>query len=581
MYTFPHLGGETMNHKIELEKALRKLKDIELALNESSIVAITDNRGIIQFANDKFCNMSKYSRNELIGSRQNIVNSGHHSQDFFKEMWRTIGRGKVWKGEIKNKAKDGTYYWVDTTIVSFLKENGRPYQYISIRHDITKRIEYEETIKQMAYYDPLTLLPNRNLLNEWLNEYVNKEGKLAVLFLDIDRFKSINDNYGHRTGDMILKELAKRLQTCIRTSDLIVRQGGDEFVIFLTDVDNKDDILKVVQRIKKQFNVPFTVNGNKIIATTSIGISLEKMSQYESDHLDLVEEMIRQADTAMYHAKQNGGNSHCFISDDQNDELRRYYQLEQEIKHALEEDEFSIVYQPLINLRNDEITGVEALLRWNNKKLGPVSPGEFIPLLEELGLIIPVGNWVLQSVCDQMVSWHKKGFSIDRVAVNVSPIQFVNQSFVHDVKEIIRETKMDPVWLELEITEGTILNIDKAEKTLKELRDLGVHISIDDFGTGYSSLSYLKRLPINTLKIDQSFIRDLDVNDEVIVNTIITMAKNLQFNIIAEGIETDYQLSYLKDQDCHEGQGYYFSKPIDARELEQAYKCTSLKPNAI
>ncbi len=305
------------------------------------------------------------------------------------------------------------------------------------------------------------------------------------------------------------------------------------------------------------------------------------MSQYESDHLDLVEEMIRQADTAMYHAKQNGGNSHCFISDDQNDELRRYYQLEQEIKHALEEDEFSIVYQPLINLRNDEITGVEALLRWNNKKLGPVSPGEFIPLLEELGLIIPVGNWVLQSVCDQMVSWHKKGFSIDRVAVNVSPIQFVNQSFVHDVKEIIRETKMDPVWLELEITEGTILNIDKAEKTLKELRDLGVHISIDDFGTGYSSLSYLKRLPINTLKIDQSFIRDLDVNDEVIVNTIITMAKNLQFNIIAEGIETDYQLSYLKDQDCHEGQGYYFSKPIDARELEQAYKCTSLKPNAI
>lgn len=581
MYTFPHLGGETMNHKIELEKALRKLKDIELALNESSIVAITDNRGIIQFANDKFCNMSKYSRNELIGSRQNIVNSGHHSQDFFKEMWRTIGRGKVWKGEIKNKAKDGTYYWVDTTIVSFLKENGRPYQYISIRHDITKRIEYEETIKQMAYYDPLTLLPNRNLLNEWLNEYVNKEGKLAVLFLDIDRFKSINDNYGHRTGDMILKELAKRLQTCIRTSDLIVRQGGDEFVIFLTDVDNKDDILKVVQRIKKQFNVPFTVNGNKIIATTSIGISLEKMSQYESDHLDLVEEMIRQADTAMYHAKQNGGNSHCFISDDQNDELRRYYQLEQEIKHALEEDEFSIVYQPLINLRNDEITGVEALLRWNNKKLGPVSPGEFIPLLEELGLIIPVGNWVLQSVCDQMVSWHKKGFSIDRVAVNVSPIQFVNQSFVHDVKEIIRETKMDPVWLELEITEGTILNIDKAEKTLKELRDLGVHISIDDFGTGYSSLSYLKRLPINTLKIDQSFIRDLDVNDEVIVNTIITMAKNLQFNIIAEGIEIDYQLSYLKDQDCHEGQGYYFSKPIDARELEQAYKCTSLKPNAI
>jgi diguanylate cyclase (GGDEF)-like protein/PAS domain S-box-containing protein len=315
-----------MNHKIELDKALRKLKDIELAMNESSIVAITDNRGIIQFANDKFCEMSKYNRNELIGSRQNIINSGYHNQDFFKEMWRTIGKGKVWKGEIKNQAKDGTYYWVDTTIVPFLKENGRPYQYISIRHDITKRKEYEETIKQMAYYDPLTLLPNRNLLKEWLKEHTKSENKLAVLFLDIDRFKSINDNYGHRTGDLILKELAKRLQSCIRQSDFIVRQGGDEFVIFLPNVENKDDILHVVQRIKKRFNVPFTINGKKIIATTSVGISLSTINQYEEDYLDLVEEMIRQADTAMYHAKQNGGNSHCFNTDDQNDEMKRYYQ---------------------------------------------------------------------------------------------------------------------------------------------------------------------------------------------------------------------------------------------------------------
>lgn len=566
---------------MELDKALRKLKDIELALNESSIVAITDNRGIIQFANDKFCKVSKYNRNELIGSRQNIINSGYHSQDFFKKMWRTIGRGKVWKGEIKNQAKDGTYYWVDTTIVPFLKENGRPYQYISIRHDITKRKEYEETIKQMAYYDPLTLLPNRNLLKEWLRKHAKSENKLAVLFLDIDRFKSINDNYGHRTGDLILKELAKRLQSCIRQSDFIVRQGGDEFVIFLPNVKNKDDILHVVQRIKKRFSIPFTSNGKKIIATTSIGISVSTINQDEEDYLDLVEEMIRQADTAMYHAKQNGGNSHCFNTDDQNDEMKRYYQLEQEIKHALNRDEFSIVYQPLINLKNDELTGVEALLRWNNKLLGSVSPGEFIPLLEELGLIISVGNWVLKSVCDQMVSWHNKGFPIKRVAVNVSPLQFVNRNFVRDVEDIIEETDMNPAWLELEITEGTILNIDKAEKTIKRLRDLGVHISIDDFGTGYSSLSYLKRLPINTLKIDQSFIRDIDVEDEVIVNTIITMAKNLQYNIVAEGIETDYQLSYLQNQDCHEGQGYYFSKPIDAKELEQAYKHFSLNPNAI
>ncbi len=561
-----------MSHKIEPEEALQKYRDIELALNESSIVAVTDSKGTIQFANDKFCKTSKYSLGELIGSKQSIVNSGYHSREFFKEMWRTIGTGNVWKGEIRNQAKDGTYYWVDTTIVPFLKENGKPYKYVSIRHDITKRKEYEETIKQMAYYDPLTSLPNRNSLSEWINNEILEIGEtVSVLFMDIDRFKSINDNCGHRTGDIVLKEVAKRLQNCLRHSDFLVRQGGDEFIVFLKGISEQQEIMTVVNRIKEQFTLPFFIKGKKISTTTSIGISMNVVEKDERDYLDFIEAAIRKADTAMYHAKRNGGNSHCFNTLDQNNEIERYYQLDQEVKYALGQNQFFIVYHPLVRLKDNQITGVEALLRWKNPKLGSVSPGEFIPILEELGLIIPVGKWVLKSVCLQMKSWLAKGVTIKRASVNVSPIQFRSQSFVKDVKEILKETGLEPNYLEIEITEGTILNIKNPEETLGELRDLGVSISIDDFGTGYSSLSYLKRLPVNTIKIDKSFIDDLDTDGEVIVDTIISMGENLKYNVVAEGIESREQASYLKIQNCDEGQGFYWSKPVEADQLAKLY----------
>lgn len=559
-----------MNHELELKKALRNYKDIELALNESSIVAITDSKGVIQFANDKFCKISKYSKEELIGSKQSIVNSGYHSREFFKEMWRTIGTGNVWKGEIKNRAKDGTYYWVDTTIVPFLNEKGKPYKYIAIRHDITKRKEYEEMIKKMAFYDPLTLLPNRNALNEWIKENPFEIGdSITVIFMDLDRFKAINDNFGHRTGDLVLKEVAKRLQDCFRKTDLIVRQGGDEYIVFLKNVSDQEDIMTVVNKIKNQFSIPFFINGKKITTTTSIGISMNKLEKEDQDILKFVEVTIRQADTAMYHAKRNGGNSHCFNTSDQNTEMERYYQLEQQIKYALGRDEFHIVYHPLVDLQKNRITGVEALLRWNNPELGAVSPAEFIPLLEEFGYIIQVGKWVLKKVCQQMKTWQDEGINIDRVSVNVSPVQFRNHNFVQTVKEILQETRLDAQHLEIEITEGTILNIQNPGETLQQLRDLGVSISIDDFGTGYSSLSYLKQLPVNTIKIDKSFIDDLDINGEVIVDTIISMGKNLQYKVIAEGIEHEEQVLYLKQQNCHEGQGYYWSKPVEPNKIKE------------
>lgn len=327
--------------------------------------------------------------------------------------------------------------------------------------------------------------------------------------------------------------------------------------------------MTVVNKIKNQFSIPFFINGKKITTTTSIGISMNKLEKEDQDILKFVEVTIRQADTAMYHAKRNGGNSHCFNTSDQNTEMERYYQLEQQIKYALGRDEFHIVYHPLVDLQKNRITGVEALLRWNNPELGAVSPAEFIPLLEEFGYIIQVGKWVLKKVCQQMKTWQDEEINIDRVSVNVSPVQFRNHNFVQTVKEILQETGLDAQHLEIEITEGTILNIQNPGETLQQLRDLGVSISIDDFGTGYSSLSYLKQLPVNTIKIDKSFIDDLDINGEVIVDTIISMGKNLQYKVIAEGIEHEEQVLYLKQQNCHEGQGYYWSKPVEPNKIKE------------
>ena len=561
-----------MQHESELQELIKNYKDIELALNESSIISITNSKGVIQYANDKFCKVSKYRKEELIGSNQSIVNSGHHSREFFKEMWRTIGTGNVWKGELRNRAKDGSYYWVDTTIVPFMNEKGKPYKYISIRHDITKRIEYEEIIEKMAFYDHLTQLPNRNSLSKWINDYHPKIGDTVVaLFMDIDRFQVINDNYGHLAGDTMLKEIAKGLKKCVTEDDILIRQGGDEFLIILND---EKDVLNVIQKIKELFQRPFYINGEQLQITTSLGISMNTIKEDDevNNFLDFVELTIRQAERAMYYVEQRGGNSYNFSTVEQNEALERYYQLDEQTKYALKRNEFYLVYQPLIDLKTNQISGVEALLRWENEKLGSVSPAEFIPILEESGRIVSVGEWVLKTICKQIKKWHHEGIHISRVGINVSPVQFKASDFIKSVKNILAETGVDGKYIDIEITEGTILNIDEPKDTFKRLKDLGVSISIDDFGTGYSSLSYLKHLPVDTLKIDRSFIADLNINGEVIVDTIISMGKNLKHNVIAEGIEKEEQAIYLKKQECHEGQGYYWSKPVDPEQITELFQ---------
>lgn len=552
---------------------MQKLKDIEFALSESSIVAITNKQGIITFVNDKFCETSKYTEEELIGSYHNIINSGYHSNQFFKNMWKTIGNGRVWKGEIKNKAKDGTYYWVDTTIVPFLNDNGKPYQYVAIRHEITKLKEYEERIRKIAYYDPLTSLANRNMINEWLEKrQKNGQERIAALVIDIDRFKSINDNFSHDTGDVILKKVASRLSGTVSQNDLLIREGADKFIVFLSNIETQDDVMHMVNTIKKQMSVPFHVNQHRIILTISIGISLNDIVYNTRTEFDILNQTIQQADTAMYHAKLQFGNTHCFNTQAQNVEMERYRQLEIELRTALSENQFKVVYQPIINLKTSKVAGVEALLRWYHPKLGMVSPVEFIPILEEIGLIIPVGNWIIHTVCEQLKYWQEKDIDIPKVSINVSPIQFQDPHFLRNVTYILESNEIDAKHIELEITEGTILNIANPKETLDEFRNLGLRISIDDFGTGYSSLSYLKKLPIHTLKIDRSFISELDKQDEMIVQTIVNLGQNLNFEIIAEGIETKEQLAYLQSLDCHEGQGYYWSKPVNPEEIETIYE---------
>jgi diguanylate cyclase (GGDEF)-like protein/PAS domain S-box-containing protein len=562
-----------VNYEIELNKAQKKLREIEFALNESSIVAITDNKGIIQFANDQFCKISKYQREELIGCNQSIVNFGFPNENDWEEVCRTIRNGKVWKGEVENRAKDGTTYWVDSTIVPLLDENNEPYQYIASFHDITKRKHYEEKMEQMAFFDPLTSLPNRNLLSKWVSERnLEKDQPFTVLFLDLDRFKSINDNFGHYTGDLIIKESANRLKKCLRKTDFISRQGGDEFIIILNGVHSQGDIITVINKINAQLTMPFYVNNNKIMTSTSIGVSTNTIEGQPEDILPFFETLIKQADTAMYHAKEQGGNTYCFNTETQNKKMERFYLLEQELKRGPIHGHFSIVYQPLMDLTSSKMVGVEALLRWNHPQLGEVPPTEFIPILEEFGHIIPVGKWVLESVCQQMKSWQEKGVHLQRMSVNVSPIQFQHDHFVRDLKQTLAVTQLDAHLLELEITEGTLLNIEKSKKVFEELKELGVKIAIDDFGTGYSSLSYLKGLSIDTLKIDQSFIRDLDLNNEIIVNTIIFMGKNLNFKVLAEGIESSEQLAYLRQQDCQEGQGFYWSHPVPEDLISKIYQ---------
>ncbi len=426
----------------------------------------------------------------------------------------------------------------------------------------------EEKINFMAYHDALTGLPNRRLFDLRVKRAIEnnqlQNNLLGLLYIDLDRFKVINDSLGHNIGDLLLKEVSQLLKGCIRKIDTFSRQGGDEFTILLEGV-SKSEIADIAERIIDVLSKPFMINGNEIFVTPSIGISLHPVDGQDKD------ELLRKADMAMYQAKKRGRNNYQFYDEVLDKKEFERLEIENELRKAMDKEEFSLHYQPIIDLTNNNMTGVEALIRWNHPTLGLVPPSKFIPIAEEIGLIVPIGEWVLRNACKQIKHWENLGFEDLTLSVNLSIRQFYQVNLISMIKRIIDETKINPAQLTVEITESMTMDVESATIILHDLKDLGLTISIDDFGTGYSSLNYLKTFPIDYLKIDQSFIRDMtkSKSDENIATTILLMAHNLGLKAIAEGVETNEQLQVLKTHNCHKAQGYLFSKPLPAEDITQ------------
>ncbi|MDD4978311.1 MAG: EAL domain-containing protein [Gallionella sp.] len=558
----------------QLKRALEELQYQKFALDEHAIVMITDVEGTITYVNDRFCRISGCSREESLGHNPRFLNSGLHPKIFFKDLYRTIAQGEVWHGEIRNRNKSGEYYWLDNSIVPFNGFDGKPYQYVSISTDITQRKNSENDIEKLAFYDPLTSLPNRRLLMDRLqhsltsNSRNDKHG--AILFIDLDNFKTLNDTKGHGVGDLLLIEVAQRLKKCVREEDTVARLGGDEFVLLLDNLSSKHDeagahTQLVADKILQHLNQPYALQDIEHHCSPSIGVVLF------CDHSANADELLQHADSAMYQSKAAGRNTVRFYDERTQSVLLARAELEHELRHALDQQQLTLYYQVQVNESYQPI-GAEVLLRWNHPALGMVSPVQFIPLAEETGLIVPIGYWVLQQACAQIKQWESDTHKCALVlAVNVSVRQFYQPDFVQQVQKLVAESGICPGCLKLEITESMLVrDVETIIATMLELKAIGLKFSIDDFGTGYSSLSNIKRLPLDQLKIDQSFVRDIlhDNHDKAIVRTVIAMAQSMNLNIIAEGVETEAQRSLLARKGCTNYQGYLFSKPVPLNEFE-------------
>jgi len=558
-----------ITEKRQAEEQLRLAGEVFQSSGEA--IVITDGEMRVLQVNPAFTAITGYSAEDAVGQTPYSLSPGVRSQERDQEIWQRVWHHGYWQGEVWDRRRNGDIYpkWLTVSVVR--DAVGRPVNYIEIFSDVSERKEREERVRHLAHHDFLTDLPNRVLLNDRIAQAIShaerNRSQVAVLFLDLDRFKNVNDSLGHSVGDKLLQEVARRLRSCMRASDTVSRQGGDEFVILMQDVSDPADIARGAQKVLDAVASAYAIDGHELITTPSIGISM-----YPSDGQD-VESLLKNADAAMYHAKESGRNNYQFFTQDMNTRALERLSLERSLRRAVERDELRLHYQPQYEVGSGRIVGVEALIRWQHPEFGLIPPGRFIRFAEETDLIGEVGKWVLHEACRQARAWQAQGLPAVRMAVNISAAQFRNPDFPGTVLEALRSSGLEARYLEIELTESIIMqDVERATGLLEQLKMLGLELAIDDFGTGYSSLSYLKRFPIDLLKIDQSFVRDIttDKDDAAITSAIIALTHNLELRTIAEGVETAEQLKFLEDHGCDEVQGFLFSRPLAPEE------CTDL-----
>ncbi|MBW9256673.1 MAG: EAL domain-containing protein [Candidatus Thiodiazotropha sp. (ex. Lucinisca nassula)] len=533
-------------------------------------ILVTDTKLQIIDVNESFSRVTGYSREEALGQKPQMLSSGRHGREYYERMWQQLEQNGVWQGTIWNRRKNGEIYPEWLSIEALTDRRGDVTHYTAVFSDLSRHKDIHNQIHLMAYYDSLTGLPNRQLFSDRLDlslsQAKREKQKVALFFMDLDRFKDINDSLGHTTGDQLLNAVANRLTSSLRQSDTIARLGGDEFTVILSGIQDDEKAINVANKILDCFRQPFRVGRRDIHISTTIGISLYPEHSTDSEHL------VRHADTAMYQAKEAGKNRFMLYTPQMGSQHKMRVTLENELRKALTENSLKLAYQPQIDLTSNKIITIEALARWNHPEIGAIPPNHFIPIAEECGLINDLGSWVLHSACSQLALWRQQ-IGIDlRIAVNVSGIQLLEGRLDSDVRLALSANKLTPSSLELEITESVLmLENHEALNVLSNIKQMGVLISIDDFGTGYSSLSYIKRFDIDKLKIDRSFICDISSSDcdRQLVRTIINMGHDLSLKVTAEGIEDKLQLDFLQESGCDLVQGYYISPPVSSGELTQ------------
>lgn len=561
-----HLYQRETHARRQAEIELQKLS---LVVEQSpAAVTIINMRGIVEYTNPKFCVSSGYSCEELLGRDIETLLSSSVSQPERAEIIETIRRGRVWQGELTLRGCNRNHLHTAATLSPIVNGAGETTHVVASLEDISDRVAYKEHLFRQANFDKLTGLPNRALAMDRLAQAINsaeRHGRsLTLLFVDLDRFKYVNDTLGHRFGDDLLLEASRRLSHCVREEDTVARLGGDEFLILLVNQRAANDATLVAKKIIDVIDKPFLIDGRELNVTASIGLTVFPDDGHNSGDL------LRNADAAMHMAKRQGQNTYHFFTPEMNRRALERLNIETHLRHAIRRGEFELYYQPLISLGNGAVVGMEALLRWHNQELGSPGPDRFIPIAEETGLIIPIGQWLLDQACSQAVSWQREGHAPLRVAVNISSRQFVGGSIVHAVEKALADSGLQPALLELEITEGLLLgDAPQTRRALERLKKLGVRLSLDDFGTGYSSLGYLRRYTFDVLKIDRSFIHDLEAKPEAagLVKAIIAMAHSLGLEVIGEGVETALQAEFIRSRDCNLAQGYFYSRPLPAPQF--------------